>query len=59
MLQGSVEDPIRGSLTVTHFDAVSGISDLTFNGVTLQNMRTGSLCTINGRLQTRGRTYGY
>ena len=56
---GRIPDPIRGSVTITSFDAPLATADLTFHDVTLQNVQDGSLCTINGRLQTFGTTYGY
>ncbi len=55
---GRIPDPISGTITVTEFDAELARADITFNNVTLQNMQDGSLCTINGRLQTFGTTYG-
>lgn len=56
--RGRIEDPIRGHLTVTQFDPELAVADLTFQDVTLQSLRDGSLCTLNGRLRTAGVTYG-
>jgi serine/threonine-protein kinase len=55
---GRVADPISGSLTVAEFDSELARADVTFHNLTLQNMQDGSLCTLNGRLQTFGTTYG-
>jgi serine/threonine-protein kinase len=55
---GRIEDPVRGRLTIAEFDPALAVADVTFHDVTLQNVRTGSLCTIDGRLQTFGTTYG-
>jgi hypothetical protein len=56
--QGRIADPISGSVTVTSFDSDLATSDVTFHNVTLQNLQDGSICRLNGRLQTFGTTYG-
>jgi hypothetical protein len=56
---GRIPDPVSGSLTVAGFDSELATCDVTFHNVTLQNMQDGSLCTLNGRLQAFGTTYGY
>ncbi len=56
--QGRIPDPISGSITVTEYDPELARADITFHRVTLQNMQDGSLCTLDGRLQTFGTTYG-
>ncbi len=53
-----IDDPISGSVTVTEYDSNLARADLTFHRVTLQNMEDGSLCVLDGRLQTFGATYG-
>ncbi len=58
VLSGRIPDPVRGSVTITEFDAELARADITFHDVTLQNMQNGGLCTVNGRLQTFGTTYG-
>jgi serine/threonine-protein kinase len=55
---GRIPDPISGSITVTEFDPELARCDLTFHNVTLQHMQNGGICTVNGRLQTFGTTYG-
>ena len=55
---GRIEDPISGSLTLAAFDPELATADVTFHQVTLQNMQTGTICTLDGRLQTFGTTYG-
>jgi hypothetical protein len=56
--RGRIPDPISGSITVTEFDPELARCDITFQNVTLQHMQNGGICTINGRLQTVGTTYG-
>lgn len=56
--EGRIPDPISGKVTVTEWDAALARADVTFQEVTLQNVQDGSLCTVNGRLQTFGTTYG-
>ncbi len=55
---GRIQDPITGRATVTEFDADLARTDVTFENVTVQNGQDGSLCTLNGRIQTFGVTYG-
>jgi serine/threonine protein kinase len=55
---GRIPDPISGTMTVTEFDPELARADVTFHGVTLQSIQDGTLCTIDGRLQTFGTTYG-
>lgn len=55
---GRIPDPVSGSITVTELDATLAVADVTFNDLTLQSTQDGSLCTLNGRLQTFGTTYG-
>ncbi|MEZ4336121.1 MAG: protein kinase [Sandaracinaceae bacterium] len=55
---GRIQDPVSGSLEVRSFDSDLATADVTFHNVTLQSMRDGSICTLNGRLQARGTTYG-
>jgi serine/threonine-protein kinase len=56
--RGRIPDPVSGSMTVTSFDSDLATMDVTFHNVTLQNMRDGSICTMNGRVRTSGTTYG-
>ena len=58
VMMGTIPDPISGSVTVAEYDSNLARVDVTFSNVALQDMRGGSLCIINGRLQTRGTTYG-
>ncbi|MFK7989648.1 MAG: serine/threonine protein kinase [Sandaracinaceae bacterium] len=58
VIQGHTTDPISGQIVVTSFNSRSGVADLTFQNVTLQDMRAGTRCVLNGRLQTYGQTYG-
>ncbi len=53
-----IQDPISGSLTVAEFDSDLARADVTFHDVVLQNLQDGSLCTLSGRVQTFGTTYG-
>ncbi|MCB9594176.1 MAG: protein kinase [Sandaracinaceae bacterium] len=55
---GRIADPVSGSVEVRSFDSDLATADVTFTNVTLQNMSNGSICTLNGRLQARGTTYG-
>ena len=55
---GRIPDPVSGTVTVREFDSDLAHADVTFENVTLQSMRDGSTCTLNGRLQARGTTYG-
>ncbi|HBQ13205.1 MAG: serine/threonine-protein kinase [Sandaracinaceae bacterium] len=55
---GRIPDPVSGTLVVHSFDAELATVDLEFRNVNLQNMRDGSICTMNGRLRTSGTTYG-
>ena len=59
VMMGRVQDPITGTLTIDQYNEDTSTVDLRFQDVTLQNMRDGSLCVINGRLRTNGQTYGY
>jgi len=52
VLGGTVADPIGGSLQVDTYDEAAGRLDVRFVGVTLQNPSDGSLCTVDGRLET-------
>ena len=56
--RGRIPDPISGSITVTEFDPELARADITFQNVTVQHLQNGSICTINGRIQTFGTTYG-
>jgi len=55
---GRIPDPISGTVEVREFDSDLARANVTFNNVNLQNMRNGSICTLNGRLVTRGTMYG-
>jgi hypothetical protein len=55
---GRIPDPVSGSVEVTSFDSDLATADITFRNATLQSMRDGSTCTLNGRLVARGTTYG-
>ncbi len=55
---GRIPDPVSGTVTVREFDSELARADVTFTNVNLQSVRDGSICTLNGRLQTRGTTYG-
>lgn len=52
VLGGTVTDPIGGQLTIRAYDEAAGMVDIDFAAVTLQNPSTGSICQIDGRLQT-------
>lgn len=52
VLSGEAADPIGGDLNVRTYDEASGRIDVEFIGVTLQNPSTGTVCRIDGRLQT-------
>ncbi|MEZ4340685.1 MAG: hypothetical protein R3B82_29030 [Sandaracinaceae bacterium] len=52
VLGGTVTDPIGGQLTIRTYDEAAGMVDVDFTAVTLQNPSTGSVCQIDGRLQT-------
>lgn len=52
VLGGTVPDPIGGTLTIGAYRPDEGVLDVTFTGVTLQNPSDGTLCTVDGRLQT-------
>jgi len=52
VLGGEAADPIGGTLTITAYRPDEGVLDITFAGVTLQNPSDGTLCTVDGRLQT-------
>lgn len=57
MARGGVKkgrDPIGGSVDIDAFDGATGVADVTFNNVTLQNPADGTICTLDGRLQTFG-----
>ncbi|HJL14254.1 MAG TPA: serine/threonine-protein kinase [Sandaracinaceae bacterium LLY-WYZ-13_1] len=56
--RGRIEDPISGSMTIREWDPELARVDITFHQVSLQNMRNGNICTMNGRLRTFGTTYG-
>ncbi len=53
-VKGKAVDPISGSIDIDEFDAATGKSDVTFNAVTLQNPSDGTICTLNGTVQTFG-----
>ncbi|MFK8003318.1 MAG: hypothetical protein AB8H86_27355 [Polyangiales bacterium] len=57
VLSGEVADPIGGTLSVDNYDESAGMIDVTFSGVTLQNPSDGSVCQIDGRLQTSGLSF--
>lgn len=59
VLTSGTPDPIGGQIRVRRFDANAAIADVTFEHVILQNMEDGSLCTIDGMLQTSGPVMGY
>lgn len=52
VLGGTVADPIGGTLTIADYRPNDGVLDITFTGVTLQNPSDGTVCTVDGRLQT-------
>ena len=52
MLSEGAPDPIGGSLVVRTYDEAAGMIDMDFVGVTLQNPSDGTVCTINGTLET-------
>jgi len=52
VLGGTVPDPIGGTLTIADYRPNDGILDITFTGVTLQNPSDGTICSVDGRLQT-------
>jgi len=57
VLGGTVTDPIGGTLTVRTYDEAGGMLDVDFTGVTLQNPSDGSICRIDGTLQTFGLSF--
>jgi serine/threonine protein kinase len=58
--QGSLlgADPITGTITVAAWDPAHGVMDLRFDDVTLQEALSGALCRVQGRVRTRGLTWG-
>jgi len=54
VLGGTVTDPIGGQLVIRQYDEAAGLVDVQFNAVTLQNPSTGTVCQIDGQLQTFG-----
>lgn len=50
-LSGGV-DRIGGTLTVNTWDPANGVSDIAFDGVSLLNVVTGNVCTIDGTIVT-------
>ena len=46
------DDSIGGTLTVSAWDSASGVSDLAFEGVSLLNVSSGNVCTIDGTIVT-------
>lgn len=48
------KDTIGGTIDIDAFDSASGVSDISFNDVKLQNPADGTICTLNGRVQTFG-----
>lgn len=57
VLTGEIADPIGGSLNVVTYDEGTGMLDVTFNAVTLQNPGDGTVCQIDGRLRTRSLSF--
>ncbi|MBX3274911.1 MAG: protein kinase [Sandaracinaceae bacterium] len=55
---GRIADPVSGTVEVREFDSDLATADVTFRNASFQSMRDGSICTLNGRLVTRGTTYG-
>lgn len=45
-------DPIEGQLVVRAYDEAAGVIDMDFVGVVLQNPSDGTLCRIEGTLET-------
>ena len=59
VLTGNAPDPISGRIVIRQFDADSGVSDLTFENVVLQNTQDDGLCTLNGTVRTVGTSTGF
>ena len=55
--QGKKPDPIGGTLFVKQWQPASGLAEIGFIGVTLENVSTHALCTVNGTLKTTGLTF--
>lgn len=55
---GRATDTISGSITLAEHDSELARLDVIFDDVVLQNVQDGSLCRLDGRLQTFGTTYG-
>ena len=52
VLSGEAADPIGGTLNVREYDEATGRVDVEMTAVTLQNPSDGTICRIDGRLQT-------
>jgi serine/threonine protein kinase len=59
VLGGGAPDPISGRIVIRSFDADTGVSDLTFENVVLQNTQDEGLCTLNGTVRTVGTSTGF
>ncbi len=57
VIGGTARDPIGGQLVIRTYDEAAGLVDLDFVAVTLQNPSTGSICEVDGRLQTFGLSF--
>lgn len=57
VLAGEIPDPIGGTVRIDSYSRADGVMDLTFTGATLQNPSDGTICRVDGRLQTFGRSF--
>jgi hypothetical protein len=56
-ISSDMPDPIHGTLTINAYDLGTGVLDLKFADVTLQNVEDKSLCVVNGTLKTSGKSF--
>ncbi|MFK7984430.1 MAG: hypothetical protein AB8I08_00235 [Sandaracinaceae bacterium] len=57
VLSGTLTDPIGGALQLRAYDEASGVIDVDFVGVTLQNPSDGTVCRVDGTLVTSGLSF--
>ena len=56
-ISSQTPDPIGGTLIVRGYDLATGVVDVEFVSVRLQNLSDKTMCTLNGTLTTTGKSF--
>ena len=56
-ISSKMPDPVGGQITVNAYDDTTGVVDLVFTGLKLENVSTHAICTLTGTVQSDGKDF--